>query len=212
VRFEKRISFNFEIFLKIKHKMSYKRCAQCKQLLSLHDPDNLGKFRKWAMKDDHPDKDGALDVLQEVSDCIEQFYKDGMCSDYEEEDYVNSSEGDYTDDEEEYEYSGSITDEEDEVYLETSTHHQISVDGKHHSESKTTKVHKKDGQATGHVQRFEDGDIIDERDLSDEEIEILLCEAQLPNGNLCPREAINMVEQRGGEPRFYCPKHINAHR
>ena len=57
--------------------MSFK-CKKCKDILVKKKITNLKDFNKWGLKN-HPDKGGELPVFQEVSNCVDIFFKNNEC-------------------------------------------------------------------------------------------------------------------------------------
>ena len=54
------------------------KCKKCKDILVKKKITNLKDFNKWGLKN-HPDKGGELPVFQEVSNCVDIFFKNNEC-------------------------------------------------------------------------------------------------------------------------------------
>ena len=54
------------------------KCKKCKDILVEKDIKSKNSFLKWSRKN-HPDKGGDSPVFQEVSNCVDMFFKNNEC-------------------------------------------------------------------------------------------------------------------------------------
>ena len=67
------------------------KCKECKRILLKNNIKVLKDFLRWSLNN-HPDKGGEISIFQEVSNCVDKFFKDDNkeCDKYDYSDKSNS--------------------------------------------------------------------------------------------------------------------------